>query len=74
VAIFEYGFGMALSIAFVVAIGGGWVRDHRKGIWSPRMALGAAAVAIVLGLAIGWGLQQYLDFVAITATHRYSSD
>ncbi|MGA7571789.1 MAG: hypothetical protein WBG27_15115 [Candidatus Aquilonibacter sp.] len=68
--IFAYGFGMAISIALAVAIGNAWVREHRKGVWTLTMAGTVTALALFLGVAIGWGLAQYFAFVAESATGR----
>ena len=60
-----------MSIALAVAIGNSWVRDHRNGVWTMQMTAIVAIAAIVLGGALGWALQQYLAFVAASATERF---
>jgi Na+-driven multidrug efflux pump len=67
---FGYIFGMAISIAMAVAIGNAWARDHRNGVWTLRMAVTVAIVAIAFGLVVGWCFQQYLAFIASSATGR----
>jgi hypothetical protein len=66
----DYGFGLAIAIAMALAIGNAWVRDHRNGVWTVPMALGLLAVAIVVGVTIGWSLVQYFAFYAASATGR----
>jgi hypothetical protein len=70
VTAFFYGFGLAIAIAMALAIGNAWVRDHRNGVWTVPMALGLLAVAIVVGVTIGWSLVQYFAFYAASATGR----
>jgi hypothetical protein len=70
VTIFAYGFGLALAIAMALAIGNAWVRDHRNGVWTMPMVFGLLAVAIVVGISIGWSLVQYFAFYAASATGR----
>jgi hypothetical protein len=53
-----------------LAIGNAWVRDHRNGVWTLSMVLGLLAVAIVVGVTIGWSLVQYFAFYAASATGR----
>jgi hypothetical protein len=67
---FFYGFGLAIAIAMALAIGNAWVRDHRNGVWTIPMALGLIAVAILVGITIGWALVQYFAFYAASATGR----
>jgi uncharacterized membrane protein len=67
---FFYGFGLAIAIAMAIAIGNAWVRDHRNGVWTMPMVLGLLAVAIVIGITIGWSLVQYFAFYAASATGR----
>ncbi len=68
--IFAYGFGMAISIALATAIGNAWVREHRNGVWTLTMAGTVATVAVLFGVAVGWGLAQYFAFIAESATGR----
>jgi hypothetical protein len=70
VTTFFYGFGVAIAIAMALAIGNAWVRDHRNGVWTLSMVLGLLAVAIVVGVTIGWSLVQYFAFYAASATGR----
>jgi hypothetical protein len=67
--LFYYGFGMALSFAFGVAIGNAWIREHRFGIWSRKAVWSVAGACVVLGLAFGWALQSYLNFVFVSPYH-----
>jgi hypothetical protein len=67
---FAYVFGVAISIAMAAAIGNAWVRDHRNGVWTLRMAAVIAIAAIALGALIGWSLTQYFAFLAASATGR----
>jgi hypothetical protein len=70
VTAFFYGFGLAIAIAMALAIGNTWVRDHRNGVWTVPMVLGLLAVAIVVGITIGWALVQYFAFYTASATGR----
>jgi hypothetical protein len=68
--IFCYGFGVALAVAFGIAIGNAWIRDHRIGIWDRKTAFAIVGTSIVLGVIVGWALQQYLTFVFLSQTTR----
>jgi Na+-driven multidrug efflux pump len=67
---FYYGFGLALSIALTIATGSAWIREHRNGRWDNRSRITLALVAIVLGILVGWGLQEWLSFAFATQTQR----
>jgi hypothetical protein len=67
---FSYAFGVAISIAMALAIGNAWVREHRNGVWTLPMAAGVVIAGVAVGIAVGWSLQQYLAFVAASATGR----
>jgi len=67
---FAYGFGMAIAIALTLAISNAWVNEHRNGVWTLGMIVGTGVVALVLGVTVGWALQQYLAFYAASATGR----
>jgi hypothetical protein len=67
---FAYVFGMAISIAMAAAIGSAWVREHRNGVWTMRMAAIVTIAAIAFGILVGWSLQQYFAFIAASATGR----
>ena len=67
---FFYGFGLAIALAMGIAIGNAWVRDHRNGVWTIPMVLGVLAVAIVIGVTIGWSLVEYFAFYTASASGR----
>jgi hypothetical protein len=67
--LFYYGFGLALSCAFTIAIGNAWMRDRRRR-WDQRSIVTAAVIAIAIGAIFGWAIQQYLDYVRFTGTTR----
>jgi len=60
--VFFYSFGLAIALAMAIAIGSAWVRDHRNGVWTMRMAVGLVAIALLVGVAIGWAFVQYYAF------------
>jgi hypothetical protein len=68
--VFFYAFGLALALAISLAIGNAWVREHRNGVWTISMVAGVIAIALVLGVAIGWALVQYFAFYNTAATTR----
>jgi hypothetical protein len=68
--IFFYGFGLALAFAICIAVGNAWVREHRNGVWTIPMVIGVIAVALVLGVTIGWAFVQYFAFYNASATSR----
>jgi len=68
--LFCYGFGMAFSIALAVAIASAWVKEHRNGVWTPKMIANVAAAAVALGLTVGWSLVQYFTLIAASAAGR----
>jgi MFS family permease len=68
--VFFYGFGLALALAITIAIGNAWVREHRNGVWTVSMLLGVVAIALVLGVTIGWAFVQYFAFYNASATSR----
>lgn len=68
--IFCYCFGIAMSLATAIAAGNAWTRDHRRGVWTIKMAVTLVVTAILIGIVIGWSLTQYLAFVAASATGR----
>jgi hypothetical protein len=68
--VFFYGFGIALGIAISLAIGNAWVREHRNGVWTIPMVIGVIAIALVLGVAVGWALVQYFAFYNASAGSR----
>jgi hypothetical protein len=46
------------------------VREHRNGVWTIPMVFGVIAIALVLGVAIGWAFVQYFAFYSASATTR----
>ena len=68
---FCYGFGIAIALAMALAIGNAWVGDHRKGVWTMPMAAALIAIALVVGIGVGWSLQQYLIFVSASRVGRF---
>jgi hypothetical protein len=68
--IFFYAFGLALALGIVLAIGNAWVREHRNGVWTIPMVVGVIAIALVLGVTIGWAFVQYFAFYNASATNR----
>lgn len=68
--VFFYAFGLALALAISIAVGNAWVREHRKGVWTIPMVVGVLAIALVLGVAIGWAFVQYFAFYSASATSR----
>ncbi len=68
--VFFYGFGLALAFAMALAIGNAWVRDHRNGVWTLPMVLALVAIAVIVGVTIGWAFVQYFAFYSASATGR----
>jgi hypothetical protein len=68
--VFFYAFGLALALAISLAIGNAWVREHRNGVWTIPMVVGVVAIALILGVAIGWAFVQYFAFYSASATSR----
>jgi H+/Cl- antiporter ClcA len=66
---FYYGFGMALSCAFGIAIGNAWMRENRGGRWSRKAIWTIACTCALLGLAFGWALQTFLNFAWASPYH-----
>jgi membrane protein YdbS with pleckstrin-like domain len=67
---FFYGFGLALALAISIAVGNAWVREHRNGVWTVPMIVGVVAVALIVGIAIGWAFVQYFAFYNASANSR----
>jgi hypothetical protein len=67
---FFYGFGIAIALAMALAIGNAWVRSHRNGVWTVPMVLALVAIAVIIGVAIGWAFVQYFAFYNASATGR----
>jgi hypothetical protein len=68
--IFSYAFGIAISFAIAIAIGNAWTREHRRGVWTMGMIATLVITAAIFGVAVGWGLNTYLNFIAASATGR----
>jgi Na+-driven multidrug efflux pump len=67
---FYYGFGLALGIALSIAVGGAYVREHRWGVWDRTAITTVAIAAVVIGVVVGWALQEWLTWVFAAQNQR----
>jgi Na+-driven multidrug efflux pump len=70
VIFFYYGFGLAFGIALSIAVGSAYVREHRWGVWDRGAIATVAIAAVVIGLTVGWALQEWLTWAFATQTQR----
>ncbi len=57
-----YAFGLALSAALTVAVGRGFVAERGR-----KVVPVLCAIALLVGLLIGWAINGYIDYVRASA-------